>query len=284
MQKNTAEKIKEDNKKKKEKERADEEKRRLNNVEIQLKQFGPDEYSNAIDLIERNLINCENTDIRLNLLRKKFDFQRQYLRLLKSKSNLNEKEQAQFDLLQIGYFATLVEITDLEKLSNPFEQKKSDMKELLNPREINQEVWYRFQLEKINSRLPRRDQSKADSRAKDFKPDPWQIKFLDAVDQRQSIVLVAPTGSGNFVSFIIFLFSILIFLSLGKTYASYYAMEQIRKGSSNGICVYVAPTIALTNQVAGMCSSIDLKYIVQFLLFFQEQFIPKLDLILDYLQ
>jgi superfamily II RNA helicase len=40
---------------------------------------------------------------------------------------------------------------------------------------------------------------------------------------------------------------------LGKTYASYYAMERIlnSKDHPKGICVYVAPTKALVNQVAG---------------------------------
>jgi superfamily II RNA helicase len=38
--------------------------------------------------------------------------------------------------------------------------------------------------------------------------------------------------------------------SLGKTYASYYAMSEVLK-DKDGICVYVAPTIALVNQVSG---------------------------------
>jgi len=40
---------------------------------------------------------------------------------------------------------------------------------------------------------------------------------------------------------------------LGKTYASYYAMNKVLtdKDNANGVCVYVAPTKALVNQVAG---------------------------------
>ena len=40
---------------------------------------------------------------------------------------------------------------------------------------------------------------------------------------------------------------------VGKTYASYYAMGIVLKNKDdpNGICVYVAPTKALINQVAG---------------------------------
>lgn len=44
---------------------------------------------------------------------------------------------------------------------------------------------------------------------------------------------------------------------LGKTYASYYAMSEVLKDKSypNGVCVYVAPTKALINQVAGTINS-----------------------------
>jgi superfamily II RNA helicase len=42
-------------------------------------------------------------------------------------------------------------------------------------------------------------------------------------------------------------------INLGKTYASYYAMNKILRDEDdrNGICVYIAPTKALVNQVAG---------------------------------
>ncbi|CAF0888706.1 unnamed protein product [Didymodactylos carnosus] len=84
----------------------------------------------------------------------------------------------------------------LEKIIDPFKEK--DMKELLlfvhddnnlTPNFI--EKWYRFQMETINSYLPRYENNKKDDRVPNFIPDKWQVEFLDAVDKKQSIILAS---------------------------------------------------------------------------------------------
>ncbi|CAF1144509.1 unnamed protein product [Rotaria sordida] len=220
------------NKKRLEDEEIREETNKLVNVEAGLKQIPSDNYSDAIDLIDKSLPNLETSTIRLKLLKSKFRLQRNYQRLLKQKNILTIEERSKLELLQIGLFATMTEMVHLENVQDAFNEKRKYMEELVDNSTIDREKWYRFQMEKINSRLPRREQGIEDDRvAPEFIPDRWQVDFLNAVDSEQSIIIVAPTASG-------------------KTYASYYAMKKTLNNYPNGICVYVAPTKALVNQVA----------------------------------
>ncbi|CAF4706532.1 unnamed protein product [Rotaria sp. Silwood1] len=205
----------------------------LIHVKDSLKQIPFDNYSEAIEIIDGSLFKCKISKNRLELLKKKFHLQRKYLKTLRKKNNLTNEEKSKLDYLEIDYFATMTEIGYLENTIDLFGEKQKYMKELIDNSLLDQEKWYRFQMERINSRLPRREHGIPDSRVSDFIPDNWQRQFLDAVDKQQSIIIVAPTASG-------------------KTYASYYAMNKVLKDrdNPNGICVYIAPTKALVNQVA----------------------------------
>ena len=252
-----------------------EEMRKLGNIEATLKKILSDDYSTAIDHIDQNLSSFKIPEVRLQLLQRKFDVQRNYLRALKKKSTLTIEEKSKLELFQVACFATMTmmvelenivreneifkkkkrlmkesngrfdmtsmmkELEDIRRESEIFKRKKTWMEELIDQSPLDLERWYRFQMEKVNSRLPRLEQGQPDIRISRFSkeewnPDPWQVEFLTAIDQQQSVIIVAPTASG-------------------KTYASYYAMYTVLNGDfgSKGVCVYVAPTKALVNQVAG---------------------------------
>ncbi|GJE85123.1 P-loop containing nucleoside triphosphate hydrolase protein [Phanerochaete sordida] len=95
-------------------------------------------------------------------------------------------------------------------------------------------VW---QLRLFGEYMDRSMDSQPDSRVS-FHPDAWQRRVLDCLDDvdedqhlNHSVLVVAPT-------------------SAGKTFVSYYAMEQVLRRSDDEILVYVAPTKALVSQIA----------------------------------
>ncbi|KAG8926835.1 hypothetical protein FRC01_008315 [Tulasnella sp. 417] len=92
-----------------------------------------------------------------------------------------------------------------------------------------------FQLEHYGVYMDRSMDGQVDSRVS-FVPDLWQRNVLDRLDKRESVLVIAPT-------------------SAGKTFISYYAMEQVLRESDDGVLVYVAPTKPLVNQIVAEISA-----------------------------
>lgn len=87
-----------------------------------------------------------------------------------------------------------------------------------------------LQLDYCGPYMDRMLDAKPDPRV-NFVPDGWQRDVLDQLDANKSVFVVAPTSSG-------------------KTFISFYAMEQVLRADNDGVLVYVAPTKALVNQIA----------------------------------
>ena len=92
--------------------------------------------------------------------------------------------------------------------------------------------FHRFQLEECGHLLPRVLSSRRDPRVDGFWPDKWQRDVLDLVDDRSSVLVVAPTSSG-------------------KTFISYYVCESVLNAKDqDGWVILQAPTKALVDQMA----------------------------------
>lgn len=96
-----------------------------------------------------------------------------------------------------------------------------------------------FQLDYCGPYMDRMLDAKPDPRVSNFVPDGWQRDVLDQLDANKSVFVVAPT-------------------SAGKTFISFYAMEQILRADNDGVLVYVAPTKALVNQIAAEVQGVSL--------------------------
>ncbi|KAI0006556.1 hypothetical protein F4779DRAFT_557960 [Xylariaceae sp. FL0662B] len=128
-------------------------------------------------------------------------------------------------VLRIPQFPVIAEVGTLQR-SLPFEfALDKDPDPLLIPSSS-----LHFQLQYCGPYLERSFDSQEDDRVP-FKPDAWQRRVLDAIDENNSLFVIAPT-------------------SAGKTFISFYAMKKILQLDDDGVLVYVAPTKALVNQIA----------------------------------
>ncbi|KAK4161068.1 hypothetical protein QBC43DRAFT_324415 [Cladorrhinum sp. PSN259] len=101
-----------------------------------------------------------------------------------------------------------------------------DMVNLL-PKDVSETE---FQLNYCGPYMERSFDSAPDPRVS-FPPDAWQRDVLDAIDDRTSVLAIAPT-------------------SAGKTFISFYAMKKVLQANDDDVLVYIAPTKALVNQIA----------------------------------
>lgn len=86
-----------------------------------------------------------------------------------------------------------------------------------------------FQVKYLGADMERTLGSTTDARVS-FKPDAWQKRLLDVVDEQHSCLVVAPTASG-------------------KTFAAYYAMDKVLRFDNESCVLFISPTRALALQV-----------------------------------
>jgi ATP-dependent RNA helicase DDX60 len=130
---------------------------------------------------------------------------------------------------------TLLGITDALTSSNPSTTDRKLSFTFRYPAQIQtlgiDMTQSEFQLDHCGPYMDRMLDAKPDPRVSSFIPDGWQRDVLDQLDANKSVFVVAPT-------------------SAGKTFISFYAMEQVLRADNDGVLVYVAPTKALVNQIA----------------------------------
>ncbi|CAF0876905.1 unnamed protein product [Adineta steineri] len=196
--------------------------------------IGKKNWQQAIKIIDGALPHIKLKEYQLKFLKRKLSI------LDKNICSITHADQAVTtststtnENYQVTYLETLTSIVHLDgSVVNPWTDAATQkcMQRLMGDADVKKELWYRWQIEHIDSRLPHKEKKITDERVKDYEPDEWQVQFLNAIDRNESCLIVAPTSSG-------------------KTYASHYVIDSVLKTSDNGICVYVGPTKALVNQV-----------------------------------
>ncbi|XP_060682842.1 probable ATP-dependent RNA helicase DDX60 [Hemiscyllium ocellatum] len=155
-------------------------------------------------------------------------------RVMKRIHNILDKYEKMMEKNQLKLIATYLKELGFDKLAQclpDIDQKVARSKNSKKENMLTVGVEpARFQLKFMGPYLLRDERNDPDPRVAHFIPDTWQRELLDAVDNNESAVIVAPTSSG-------------------KTYASYYCMEKVLRDSDDGVLVYIAPTKALVNQV-----------------------------------
>jgi len=135
----------------------------------------------------------------------------------------------------LGKICTMLSIGDAMSIPNTVHQNRKlsfQFKIPTNPQALRIDLTQvEFQLLHVGPYMDRLLDAKPDNRVSTFVPDGWQSKVLDELDANNSVFVVAPT-------------------SAGKTFISFYAMEQVLRADNDGVLVYVAPTKALVNQIA----------------------------------
>jgi superfamily II RNA helicase len=145
---------------------------------------------------------------------------------------------------QMTKIATLLDITDALHgfHPTPIERKLSfEFRYPIDTKSLKISITQsEFQLDYCGPYMDRMLDAKTDARVSNFVPDGWQRDVLDQLDAGKSVFVVAPT-------------------SAGKTFISFYAMEQVLRAGNDDVLVYVAPTKALVNQIAAEVQGLLLK-------------------------
>jgi hypothetical protein len=134
-------------------------------------------------------------------------------------------------VLSILDYFNLDDLSTQIKTYAKFDDKENYSKQ--NEKFYLSQSFIRFQMDTLGDHLVNeRERCDDDKRSSIFTPDKWQVRFMDAIDKNESVIITAPTSSG-------------------KTYASFYAMEKVIKNwNSDSVLIYVSPTKALVNQTA----------------------------------